>query len=74
MVSAVGQRYDLPMIDRRAFLAATLAVPALLPSRALAAGMSRARAYAFTFNGLDGGIISLASYAGRPIIIVNTAS
>jgi glutathione peroxidase len=74
MVSAVGQRYHLPMIDRRAFLAATLALPALLPSRAPAAGMSRASAYAFTFNGLDGGIISLASYAGRPIVIVNTAS
>lgn len=36
--------------------------------------MSRISAYAFTFKGLDGGEILLASYAGRPIMIVNTAS
>ena len=62
-----------PMIDRRKLLAA--AALATLPSaRALAAAMSRASAYAFTFNGLDGGQILLASYAGRPMLIVNTAS
>jgi len=48
-------------------------MPALFPARAHAAAMSRANAYAFSFNGLDGGIISLASYAGRPIMVVNTA-
>jgi glutathione peroxidase len=62
------------MIHRRALLAACAGLPALLPARALAAAMSRANAYAFTFNGLDGGTISLAAYAGRPIMIVNTAS
>jgi glutathione peroxidase len=36
--------------------------------------MSRISAYAFTFDGLDGGAILLASYAGRPMMIVNTAS
>jgi len=60
------------MIDRRTFLAAAL--PALVSGQALAAGMSRISAYAFTFNGLDGGQILLASYAGRPMMIVNTAS
>lgn len=62
------------MIDRRALLAACAVLPALQPARALAAAMSRTSAYAFTFNGLDGGTISLAAYAGRPIMIVNTAS
>ena len=60
------------MIDRRALLAAT--VPTLVSGRALAAAMSRVSAYAFTFNGLDGDRILLASYAGRPMMIVNTAS
>ena len=35
---------------------------------------SRVTAYAFTFKGLDGGDILLASYAGHPILVVNTAS
>jgi len=36
--------------------------------------MSRVTAYAFTFKGLDGTDILLASYAGHPILVVNTAS
>ena len=36
--------------------------------------MSRITAYAFSFNGLDGSEIHLANYAGRPILVVNTAS
>ncbi len=31
-------------------------------------------AYAFSFAGLDGGTIPLADHAGKPIIVVNTAS
>lgn len=31
-------------------------------------------AYAFSFDALDGGTIRLADYAGKPILIVNTAS
>ena len=31
-------------------------------------------AYAFTFAGLAGGDIKLADYAGKPILVVNTAS
>jgi glutathione peroxidase len=36
--------------------------------------MSRPTAYAFTFAGLDGATLALAEHAGRPILIVNTAS
>ena len=36
--------------------------------------MSRITVYAFTFKGLDGGEILLSSYAGRPLLVVNTAS
>jgi glutathione peroxidase len=36
--------------------------------------MSRVTAYAFSFKGLDGGDISLSTYAGHPLLVVNTAS
>lgn len=36
--------------------------------------MSRVTAYAFTFAGLNGDDIRLADHAGKPILIVNTAS
>ena len=36
--------------------------------------MSRITAFAFSFAGLDGGEIRLADYAGKPILVVNTAS
>lgn len=61
--------------DRRAFfaiLAATLAAPTL--ARAQSPGMSRVTAYAFSFPGLEGGDIRLSEYAGKPILVVNTAS
>ena len=38
------------------------------------AAMSRITAFAFSFAGLDGGEIRLADYAGKPILVVNTAS
>jgi glutathione peroxidase len=38
------------------------------------AGMSRITAYAFSFPALAGGDIRLSEFAGRPIMIVNTAS
>ena len=69
------------MIDRRQWLTRgglTLAAGALLtgaPRIAQATTMSsRVTAYAFTFKGLDGGEILLASHAGHPILVVNTAS
>jgi glutathione peroxidase len=36
--------------------------------------MSRITAYAFSFAGIDGGDIRLADHAGKPILVVNTAS
>ena len=64
--------------DRRSFLTllAALAVPEVVPgsARAQAPAMSRITAYAFTFAGLKGEDIQLADHAGKPILIVNTAS
>src|SRR6516164_1553505 len=67
------------MVDRRdmlAVLAGALAIPAgaAPPAGAQSPGMSRVTAYAFSFAGLSGGEIRLADYAGKPILIVNTAS
>ena len=66
------------MIDRRAFLAATL-VAVAEPScsrtaRAQSAAMSKITAYAFSFPALSGGDIRLAEFTGRPLLVVNTAS
>jgi glutathione peroxidase len=65
------------MIDRRTMTMALLAaVSGVIASRQAVAqgGMSRITAYAFSFPGLAGGDIRLAEFAGRPILIVNTAS
>ena len=61
------------MIDRRHLLLGA-ALGALAPRLAQATTMSRVTAYAFTFKGLDGADIQLESYAGHPILVVNTAS
>ena len=61
------------MIDRRhilALLSSALASPALAQTTA----MSRPTAYAFSFSGLDGKPIRLVEHAGKPILVVNTAS
>jgi glutathione peroxidase len=61
--------------DRRQLLtalAAALAVPAA--ARAQSGAMSKITAYAFSFAGLDGGSIRLSDFAGKPILVVNTAS
>ena len=55
-----------------AFIAGALAAPSL--ARAQSPGMSRVTAFAFSFAGLQGGAIRLADYAGKPILVVNTAS
>ena len=66
------------MIDRRRVIllgaAAGAGLPGVWSPLAHAAGMTRVTAYAFTFKGLDGGEILLASYAGHPLLVVNTAS
>lgn len=70
------------MPSRRTFLTA-LAGPfaaavgtrtARAQAGAPAANMSRVTAFAFRFARLDGGSIDLADHAGKPILIVNTAS
>ena len=60
-------------IDRRLFLA-LLGSGVAAPAFAQAPAMSRPTAYAFSFAGLDGQTLSLAGHAGKPILIVNTAS
>ena len=63
------------MIDRRHFIAlAAIPLAGLGAHTSQATGMSRVTAYAFTFKGLDGDDILLSSYAGRPLLVVNTAS
>ena len=65
------------MMDRRSVLSAALAAIAAVTSnrQALAqAVMSRITAYAFSFPGLASDDIRLSEFAGRPILIVNTAS
>jgi glutathione peroxidase len=65
------------MISRRTIITAALAAIASPAStrRALAqAAMSRITAYAFSFPALAGGDNRLADYAGRPLLVVNTAS
>ena len=61
------------MIDRRNLLLRA-ALVALIPLPAQATSMSHVTAYAFAFKGLNGDDIGLASYAGHPILVVNTAS
>ncbi|MEW6643167.1 MAG: glutathione peroxidase [Pseudomonadota bacterium] len=69
------------MIDRRQILTLTLAASF---SRALidhacaetsaSPGLSRITAYGFSFGALSGKDIRLSDFAGRPMLIVNTAS
>src|SRR5207253_9621353 len=69
VVSACAEQI---MIDRRqifALVAGFAATPALAQT-----GMSRMTAYAFSFAALKGGDIRLADHAGKPILVVNTAS
>ena len=64
-------------LDRRyvlALVAGGLVTPALAQGPRGEAPMSRLTAYAFSFARLDGGEIRLADFAGKPILVVNTAS
>jgi glutathione peroxidase len=65
------------MIDRRSLITAALAAIAAPASGATVlaqAAMSRITAYGFSFPALDGGDIRLADFAGKPLMVVNTAS
>ena len=63
-----------------AILVPTVAVAAAILATGAAAqpasdaAMSRPSAHAFSFDGIEGGRIDLAGFAGRPILVVNTAS
>ena len=65
------------MSDRRTMLTA-IAAGAALPFATrevfAQAAMSRMTAYGFSFSSLKGGDIRLADYAGKPLLVVNTAS
>ena len=61
------------LVDRRSAIALLIAALAS-PAVAQAPGMSRITAFAFAFTGLDGKPIRLADHAGKPILVVNTAS
>jgi glutathione peroxidase len=56
------------MIDRRTLIAAAAALPGA------AVAQSGTTAHAFSFEKIDGGTINLRDFAGRPMLIVNTAS
>jgi glutathione peroxidase len=65
------------MLDRRRFVAAALgaiASPAAIEVAGADPGVSRITAYGFSFPALAGDDIRLADFAGRPILVVNTAS
>lgn len=64
------------MLDRRTLLTAALALTgAAMPRAAMAQpAMSRITAYGFSFAMPDGTDIRLMDCAGRPILVVNTAS
>ena len=64
------------MLNRRTMLTASLAaIASPVATGALAQGaMSKITAYAFSFPALSGDDIRLASFTGRPLLIVNTAS
>jgi glutathione peroxidase len=67
----------MAMIDRRTFIAAALAAaaePVCSRTARAQANMSKISAYAFSFPALSGDDIRLAEFAGRPLLIVNTAS
>jgi glutathione peroxidase len=67
----------MTMIDRRTFLAAALVVvaePSCSRTARAQGAVSRMTAYAFSFPALAGGDIRLAEFAGRPLLVVNTAS
>jgi len=56
---------------RRQFLQSLALTGAALAMPARAGTVS---AHDFAFNAIDGGVLRLADYAGRPVMVVNTAS
>jgi len=63
--------------DRRhllALIAAGFTSPAWAQSSSNGVAMSPVTAYAFSFPGLAGEPVRLSAYAGKPVLVVNTAS
>lgn len=63
-------------LTRRALLASAAGLAAGGPALAQSASFAPASstAYAFSFEGLEGGTLRLADHAGRVLLVVNTAS
>jgi glutathione peroxidase len=55
-------------------LTRSIIIALLAGAPAFAAGSDAVGARAFGFDGLDGKAIALGDYAGRPVLVVNTAS
>ena len=65
------------MIERRTIVTgalATVAAASLTQTAGAQTPMSRITAYGFSFAALEGGTIRLADFAGKPFMVVNTAS
>src|SRR4051794_11303209 len=62
------------MIDRRTVLGALAAIAAPSSLAWAQSSMSQMTCYGFSFPALDGGSIPLADLAGKPFLVVNTAS
>jgi glutathione peroxidase len=65
------------LIDRRTIVTAALVAivaPASTGNALAQAAVSRITAYTFSFPALTGGDVRLADFAGRPMLVVNTAS
>ena len=66
------------MINRRQILTGAAALAALagplVASAEPLAETAKPSAHAFSFESIDGGPIALADFAGRPVLVVNTAS
>jgi glutathione peroxidase len=76
-LSSIRWNDGVTMIDRRTVMTAALAAitaPASVRIALAQTSMSRITAYGFSFPGLDGGELRLADLAGKPFMVVNTAS
>jgi glutathione peroxidase len=79
MLATIPDHQDgtVQMIDRRSFVAAalgTIASPMVIDFAVAQPATSQMTAYGFSFPALAGDDIKLAEFAGRPILVVNTAS
>ena len=62
------------MIDRRAFCLAAASAATTTTARAQGAAISARTCYALSFARFSGAPLRLADFAGKPILVVNTAS